>query len=762
MKTIAPSIRFLRVSIFLLSLVISFETTRAQHPFWDNYLATTDIRAVKKQGSDFWIASFGGGLMKANADYSVLTYYNKHNSGISSVFLTALGIDGAGNKWIGTNDGTTGLMCLSTTNTWTKYNTSNSLLPSNLINSIEVHDGVVWIGTRSGLVKIDGGVWTVYTIAPYAGNPYPLYRVEDIAFDSAGSVWVCCATVGVLKYNGTQWRVYTHANSGLATNEVRSLTVDIDGSVWIGHMMGISVLSDTTWTNYMSILSLPPPTNQLADIYAIRSDTAGNIWAMHTYNGLYKYSGGVWQFFGKTPMPNYYLAKNPDAWPNFLEILIDEDGALWLSGMFGLAKYDTTWHDYTAYIQSELVCQGITCLNNVNPQQSVFIGENIPMCYPNNCAQYQQLNYHGNGLSNFTGSSWSQYDLIDSCHMNNVIYTLYGKNDNLWIGFRNGACRYDGTTYTRYDWSFPCSNNNLTTAFGTNSQGLFAGTSYGNLLKFDGINWTTMTTPLSNLGSRISCISNIQDTLLIGCQHGLLKYDTAVSIFYNTLNSGLPSDAINDMVYDNFFHCYWIATENGLVQTNLTYWIVYNTSNSALPDNKISSLALDDNHNLWLGTKSKGLLMFNGAFYPYNIYNSGLTDSMITDIIVDPQNNIWIGTAQGGLCVFHYGTWLDDHNQTNPVTHNSKLPDLQIYPNPVLNNASLKITLNEPGIISVVLYNAMGSFVRSVFYGKADTGQLLISLKTSSGLSSDLPAGVYFCTLIAENQKITKRLLVLR
>ena len=46
---------------------------------------------------------------------------------------------------------------------WIVYDTLNSGLPSNVINSIAIDsNGIKWIGTNKGLVKYNGIIWTVY------------------------------------------------------------------------------------------------------------------------------------------------------------------------------------------------------------------------------------------------------------------------------------------------------------------------------------------------------------------------------------------------------------------------------------------------------------------------------------------------------------------------------------------------------------------------------------------------------------------------
>ena len=73
-------------------------------------------------------------------------------------FITDIVVDGANNKWIGTAD--SGLFLVSPNGQETKYHftTSNSPLPSNVINDIDINSvtGEVFIATAKGLVSFKG------------------------------------------------------------------------------------------------------------------------------------------------------------------------------------------------------------------------------------------------------------------------------------------------------------------------------------------------------------------------------------------------------------------------------------------------------------------------------------------------------------------------------------------------------------------------------------------------------------------------------
>jgi ligand-binding sensor domain-containing protein len=73
-------------------------------------------------------------------------------------FITDIVVDGANNKWIGTGDSGVFLVSPNGRETIYRFNTSNSPLPSNEINDIEINGqtGEVYIATSKGMVSFKG------------------------------------------------------------------------------------------------------------------------------------------------------------------------------------------------------------------------------------------------------------------------------------------------------------------------------------------------------------------------------------------------------------------------------------------------------------------------------------------------------------------------------------------------------------------------------------------------------------------------------
>ncbi len=172
-----------------------------------------------------WFGTYNG---IAKFDGENWTIYDSSNSGLNDNLINSIAIDGLGNKWFGTYNG----IAKYSEDNWTIYNKSNSGLPSNNVYSILSDDlDNLWIGTSDGVTKYDSGYWTVYNTST---SGLPLNYTVSIAMDSSGNKWFGTYFSGAAKYDGENWTIYNKFNSGLTDNFVSSIAIDGLGNKWFG------------------------------------------------------------------------------------------------------------------------------------------------------------------------------------------------------------------------------------------------------------------------------------------------------------------------------------------------------------------------------------------------------------------------------------------------------------------------------------------------------------------------------------------------
>jgi len=144
--------------------------------------------------------------------------------------------------------------------------------------------------------------------------------------------------------------------------------------------------------------------------------------------------------------------------------------------------------------------------------------------------------------------------------------------------------------------------------------------------------------------------------------------DTSVWVTYNTENSFIPDNTINDICIDDDNNI-WVGTwHKGILRNKNGAWERINAENSNLPGNIIHKIKKDKSNNLWVATYTGLAKISNGVIDQYTQLNSKLPNNFVSDIDFDSEGNIWIGT-QNGLAKFD-GT----NNWTIYKTNNSDIP----------------------------------------------------------------------------------------
>ncbi|MCA2004317.1 MAG: histidine kinase [Ignavibacterium sp.] len=193
---------------------------------------------------------------------------------------------------------------------------------------------------------------------------------------------------------------------------------------------------------------------------------------------------------------------------------------------------------------------------------------------------------------------FTQLKIEDGLSQSTVYSIIQDKNGFMWFGTGNGLNRYDGYNFRQY-FNNPADSNSISddgiaTMFEDKEGKIWIGTVGGNINRFDRT-------------SESFSHKNISDFIR---------------------KTELPSD---------YYFDYPISFARNLSQT-------------------ITAICEDKNHNLWIGTWGKGIVVIDKNFKSLHHYYSDSTDrnstlptNRIMDILCDKEGNIWIATFGGGL-----------------------------------------------------------------------------------------------------------------
>ncbi len=285
----------------------------------------------RKIGNNLHVSSIG--LAQFNG--SIWTTYNTTNSVMPTNYLTSLEFNG-NDLWIGTKNG----LVKKNNSSWNIYNKSNSGIISDSINDVKVKNGIVWIATDNGISKFDGTTWTNYN---KSNSTIFNDIVTSIDADNNGNIW-CGTSIGLSKLNGGVFTNYLSANSKLKKDYINTVFVDAKNSVWIATdssalgngYVGIYKIVNGVITpiqdmvNYCSQINLPQTS------YSFSSDANGKVYVQGLDNTNISNTFMTISDISKQPINSYSLKQfNILYQSKGAFIQTDKNGIIWFVGREG-------------------------------------------------------------------------------------------------------------------------------------------------------------------------------------------------------------------------------------------------------------------------------------------------------------------------------------------------------------------------------------------------------------------------------------------
>jgi len=87
----------------------------------------------------------------------------------------------------------------------------------------------------------------------------------------------------------------------------------------------------------------------------------------------------------------------------------------------------------------------------------------------------------------------------------------------------------------------------------------------------------------------------------------------------------------------------------------------------------------------------------------------------------------------------------------------NKISGINLYPNPITNEATVDVNLNEASKIAITVYDISGKVIANIFSGEMNSGSNTIKIDTSN-----LPSGIYYASIISENSKKNLKMVVIK
>ncbi len=311
-----------------------------------------------------WLGA-GRGLIRFDPASGASKRYAYDDPNSSALSVRSIAQDRAGNLWLATTEGGRNFFDPAAgvfERRWAPVPREHFATETNAI--LAGADGVIWLGKSDGLEVFDPATGAHTILRHNAADRFSLSanEIQSLAVDREGSLWVGTKPGGVDRFSPASlqfgaWRRNSDDPRGFSDDNVRAIYRDRAGAVWIGtYDGGLNRLDPATGT-FTQFRHDPRNSRSLngTRVYSIYEDRSGDIW-VGTETGLNRLDRQTGSFtrFDRGP-----LAPPGVAIPTYT-FLEDSRGIFW----FGAGERRAALDRHTGKIDSTAQVGGLSMLED--------------------------------------------------------------------------------------------------------------------------------------------------------------------------------------------------------------------------------------------------------------------------------------------------------------------------------------------------------------------------------------------------------------
>ncbi|MBS3777138.1 MAG: T9SS type A sorting domain-containing protein [Bacteroidales bacterium] len=512
----------------------------------------------------------------------------------------------------------------------------------NWVNATVAEGDTLWSVTTGGFLKWskDGTLLERY----YPKDGLMHIWSTALAIDSSGNKWIGSKYGCLSKFDGQNWSIFDLYKDWAGTPEIRSIVVDSLNNLWVAAGSDLVFFDGSFWTKYTSEID--------GKIYSLEMDKNGILW-LGTHNGVFRFDGE--EFIKEEgPAPVY-------------DIAIDENNNKWLAAGPFISKIEgynnSSYYSYRidSYLEIEPwirtieVDDGMIWLGSYNYGIIQFDIENDRMVNLN------------------TGNSGLLPGRVQDIFISESGDTYFSTGD---LDTEGGITRYNKGNWKTYKTESPFAHDFVMCLHEDQQQNIWAGTYGAGASMFDGRDWKKF--PFLNHVLKIKS-DTLNNIWFATKSQGIWKYNWEDWFHYGA-NVGLPSQHVNDIQFDDQGNLWFVMRKfregevGGAGMYDGENWTFYTTQNSDICSGDLLALAIDDENNVWFGSDTSGVSVYDGESFTH--YNP---PSEIKDIEVDGKGNIWVGTVgkQKSNYMYDGSNWVK-YNPENSGIHQYRINSIAI------------------------------------------------------------------------------------
>ncbi len=308
------------------------------------------VAAFEDSKGNLWFGTVGDGVIRyspllSNVPGERLTYFTTED-GLADMVSSSIVEDKQGHIWIGSHDGATRY----DGTTFMAFKTEQGLHGPGCVLLVD-RNGTLWAGTNDGAFQYDGKQFQPFDI-PIPSIKEPSHKwvkgkVWEIIEDRKGNIWFGRDGYGATRFDGRTFMHFTKED-GLCSNNVASITQDVDGNLWFGCITsdfppiqegGVARYDGKIFTQFPDVKGLTG-----TDVYTVYAIRSGHVWIGSVGLGAYRYTPPSLLRTDRLPFTLFDETERPDLTQNFgvQAVLEDSKGTLWFGFSGGLFRFNGT------------------------------------------------------------------------------------------------------------------------------------------------------------------------------------------------------------------------------------------------------------------------------------------------------------------------------------------------------------------------------------------------------------------------------------
>tara|TARA_R110000868_G_scaffold71713_3_gene209740 strand:- start:10406 stop:14485 length:4080 start_codon:yes stop_codon:yes gene_type:complete len=606
-------------------------------------ISSNDILDIDEDESgNIWVGTYYGLNLYNPKKNEFKRFYHSENNSIPSNTIWGVCVTKDGKVWVATSNGLAiyhpeNKKFTIFQNTNNRHNLRNNLI----ISILETQDGKIWLGTATGIT----------IVSKIAGEEYhfeskgPDFFVQDMVQDSDGNVWVATKKDGLYTYEHSsgEFLPFTRAGFDKIHKDIRSLTFDMEGTLWLGTYEGVNQIFKHGEVTKIEAQPYDQKSLSRNTIKSVFLDKKGSVWIGAYYGGI-----NIWDS-ANSNFNNY----TQNTGSNSLNYDV-------------VSSIET---DTLNYIYFGTEGGGITVLDHKSQTASFLTLENTKDFPSNNIKSlyYGATNRLWIGTFN---AGISVYDLqkkkiiphlitpqLKEYLQGTGVYAIKSETKNIiWLGsFGKGLLRYDlekqqfKSFLNNPNDSASISGNSIRTLLIDHTNNLWIGTERG-------LNRVNLNSDIfqnfkvehflfdreKRAGEDIQCLfEDSNGTIWVGTKYkGLFAYKDKGLIQREIIASNVKIASIHGIIEDDKGHL-WLSSNQGIVKYHLQSKeaILYNQKDGMISNEFNNNASLYLNSRIYFGGPA-GASSFNPEEITKNSYAPQvlLTDFKIQNTSVDFRN----------------------------------------------------------------------------------------------------------------------------